>query len=78
MIHAFASVHIHGEFYIYYPDWCPNHHLYAIIMKINEKFIRCLGEKLKEIQTKRLLVFMFLIYLVLTSKQQERGSFIYR
>lgn len=52
MIHAFASVRIHGEFYIYYPDWCPNHHLYAIIMKINEKFIRCLGEKLKEIQTK--------------------------
>lgn len=78
MIHAFASVRIHGEFYIYYPDWCPNHHLYAIIMKINEKFIRCLGEKLKEIQTKRLLVFMFLIYLVLTSKQQEGGSFIYR
>lgn len=49
MIYVFVFVCIYGEFYIYYFDWCLNYYLYVIIMKINEKFIRCLGEKLKEI-----------------------------
>lgn len=76
MIHAFASVRIHGEFYIYYPDWCPNHHLYAIIMKINEKFIRFLGEKLKFKQSGCLCLCFLYILFWRPSNKREAALFI--
>lgn len=60
-----------------YPDWCPNHHLYAIIMKINEKFIRCLGGEIERNSNKAAAcVYVFYISCFDVQATRERQLYL--